>query len=166
MKQIVLFTVALLLLAGCEPPQRSNPSNNTTDSSSGINGTSINIKANSSGKFVCCDGDQNQMIIGNRDRAARWEEFRLIKIAGDTVAFKASNGKYVCADMNNGGILSANRDKVGDWESFVMIPQKNNKVAFKASNNKYVSCDLDLKGILVANRNVAKDWELFIIIYK
>jgi hypothetical protein len=126
----------------------------------------VNIKANSTGKFVCSDGLKKQIILGDRDNAAQWEEFILVELGDEKVNIKAYNGKFVCADQTYNNILIANRDNAGDWETFTMEKQKDDKVSFKASNNKYVCCDLELNGLLIANRDTIGDWELFTIISK
>jgi len=168
MKRLLFFVIALSLFAfGCSESPKSGQTNgqdSTTVKNS--NEQKVNIKANATGKFICCDGHLNQKLVGDRDNAADWEEFTLVKKGGDKVAFKAYNGKYVCADMKKDGILIADREAIEEWESFTMIKQKDGMVAFKASNNKYVCCDVKLKGALIANRDTASDWELFTIIYK
>jgi hypothetical protein len=168
MKRLLFFVIAVSMFAfGCSESPKSGQTNGQDSTSvKNSNEKKVNIKANASGKFVCSDGHQNQKLVGDRDNAAEWESFTLIKKGGDKIALKAYNGKYVCADLKKDGILIADREAVEEWESFTMITEKDNKVAFKASNNKYVSCDQKLKGELIANRDTVGDWELFTVIYK
>jgi len=167
MKKLVLFSIVLAFLAGCSQQQTSDKTT-AQDSTTTKNGKElkVNIKANSTNKFLCCDGNHNNNIIGDREKAGEWEEFTLIKKGGDSVSLKAYNGKFVCADMAKNAILIADRDAAGEWETFIMESQKDDKVAFKTSSNKYICCDQKKNNLLVADRDKISDWELFTIIYK
>jgi hypothetical protein len=168
MKRILFFMVALsLILGSCsESPKSDQSTGLDTTAVNTIKVKKVNIKAQSTGKFLSCDGHKYQKIIGDRDNASEWELFTLTELGGNKVSLKAYNGKFVCADQKKDNILIANRTDRSDWETFTMEKQKDDKVAFKASNNKYVCCDPKLEGILAATRDTIGDWELFTIIYK
>ncbi|CAF4047762.1 unnamed protein product, partial [Rotaria sp. Silwood1] len=60
--------------------------------------TTIALRSNANGKFVCADNAGNSPLIANRDTPSTWETFDLITLNGDNVALKShANGQYVCA---------------------------------------------------------------------
>jgi len=137
-----------------------------SDTVNKIPAKTIQLKVNSTGKFVCSDGFQDQTLVGDRENAAEWETFKLIERPDDKVNIKAYNGKFICVDKTKGNILIADRNIAGEWETFKIEKQKGGTIALKASNNKYISCNRKIKQTLIANKDSIGDTELFTIIYK
>jgi len=74
-------------------------------------------------KFLCAE--PNGKVVANRDKAAEWEKWQIVKISKGTWALKSHHGKFLCAEPN--GTLIANRDQAKEWETWTVKKNKEKK---------------------------------------
>jgi hypothetical protein len=73
-------------------------------------------------------GDFNKLqIVESKIKNYHMDEFGVVQLDDDKVAFKASNDKYVASDLINAGTCIADRDEIGNWEKFEVQKMKNNE---------------------------------------
>ncbi|WP_010521130.1 T9SS type A sorting domain-containing protein [Aquimarina agarivorans] len=145
-------------------PTTPTPANPINNSNAPI-GKTIWLKANNgSAGYVTADlSAARTPLRANRNRVARWEQFRVEDAGNGKVHLRAlANNKYVQARINEEGQLITNSNNKLGWETFTWENRGNGKVAFKAFNNKYVRARLaiDTKE-LGAVANDVKGWETF-----
>lgn len=117
------------------------------------------------GHYVGAAGSGGREVVANRIQPRERETFKLIRMAGNKVAFKAYNGQYVCAEGGGGREVVANRSQVREWETFTLVTLPgNNKIALKAHNGQFVCAESGGGREVVANRSAAREWETFTLI--
>jgi hypothetical protein len=126
------------------------------------NKKSIQLKA-SNNKFICAGGDDDKVLLANRDSASGWETFHLIQIGNDRVALSSYKNLFLSVELNGKKELTANRKTIGGWEIFTIQHLENDFIALKADNGKYLSLDEKTQQ-LFANANCAGKNEKFKLI--
>jgi uncharacterized protein YaaW (UPF0174 family) len=100
-------------------------------------------------------------LEADREVAAEWEQFRLVKNRNGTWSFAAYTG-YLCAEGGGGGDVIANRDVIGEWEEWTWVDRPDGKVSLQSSAG-YFLCAEEGGARVVANRKKAGEWEQFVI---
>jgi hypothetical protein len=76
------------------------------------------------GKYLSAQPDGS--LQWNRDKAAQWEGFTIIKVGKKQYQIKSFHGKYVCAEQNGKAVV--NRDKAAQWETVNIEKAQGKKV--------------------------------------
>ena len=120
----------------------------------------VNIQGNNR-RYMSSSNGLSPAIV-NRTRAYTWEYFRIVKFAGNKVAFKGNNNKYLSVDRNSKqSVVSFSASHVGRTEIFKLEHKKNGKKALRSIyNNKYLSSN-NGKNVATCDRSRIGSWELF-----
>jgi hypothetical protein len=124
----------------------------------------IQIKA-ANNKYVCAGGDDDKVLLANRDSASDWEQFSLLHLDSNKIVIYSYKKKFVSAELNSKSEITANRKNIGAWEIFTIQYLENDFIAFKADNGKYLSLDKKSQQ-LFANANAIGKNEKFKLIDK
>ncbi|MBI4930564.1 MAG: hypothetical protein HY841_07370 [Bacteroidetes bacterium] len=92
-------------------------------------------------KYVCADGNLNNLVVANRKNAQGWETFSLLLFEKNQCSILAYNNTFLSAELGQHNEITATRDNIADWEIFTLIKLDSNHVAFKAANGKYLSVE-------------------------
>lgn len=102
-------------------------------------------------------GDFNKLqLVDSKIKNYHMDEFGMVQLDDDKVAFKASNEKYVASDLLNLGTCIADRDEIGNWEKFE-IKKMNNSDYFVLINAFGNYLKLDSLNYLYATDTSIKD---------
>ena len=93
------------------------------------------------GKFVCAGGNEDKVLIVNRDVASDWETFSSLNLGDDKVVIYSYKNRFLSAELGSKAEITSTRTNIGGWEIFVLQNLGDDFVAFKASNGKYLSLD-------------------------
>jgi len=134
----------------------------TTDLPPIVSQKLVQLKA-SNGKFVCADGNENDLIFANRETADLWEQFTLTTYNNQKSTLVSYKFNYLSSNLNEKNQIDAIREKANDWEMFTIEYLKDGKAAIKAANKKYFSVDEKTEQIFASSDSIGKN-ELFEII--
>ncbi len=115
------------------------------------------------GQYLVAEGGGGREILANRDRAGRWETFKMIRLGGNRVALRAYSGQYVSAFGGGGGPLLAHSPHIRGWETFELVNVDEGHVALRASNGQFVVAEGGGGGPVLANRSRRASWETFAV---
>lgn len=97
------------------------------------------------GKYVCSERDR--VLIANRDVAAGWETFTLIRPDPNHCRFLSYEDLYLSLKPGGKDEITSGQPSAGNQETFEIVTLPDGYVAFKAANGKYLA--LDEKSLLL-----------------
>ena len=92
-------------------------------------------------KYVCAGGNEDKILIVNREVASDCETFSLLNLGDDKVAIYSYKNRFLCPELYSKAEITSTRIAIGGWETFTLQDLGDDFVAFKASNGKYISLD-------------------------
>ena len=133
----------------------------------------VNLKSKLTGKFVCTDLYNQNLLIANRGTPGAWEKFSF-NLSFNQTAFEFiitlrsnANNKYVSAENAGTAPLVANRNSTFEWERFVLkYTFTEDGITFAAqskANGKYVRVRSIEDPVLEATSDFVGDAESFTI---
>lgn len=153
----------------CETPPEANvvqtvPQNFAANfGKTEISRKTIQLKA-ANGKYVCADGNLNNMVAANRDSAQGWETFVLILFENNEYALLAYNNKFFSAELAHDKEISASGDRINKWQTFTLENNADSSVSFKAANGKYLSVDEKSMQLFATGESIGKNEKFEMVI--
>jgi len=123
----------------------------------------IQLKA-ANNKYLCAE--ENNIIIGNRDKSGEWETFTLLYFTNNMCSICSYKKKFLSTELNSKYEVTSTRTDKGAWETFTLIKLDNDTVAFKAVNDKYLSFDEKSLQIFAKANSIGKKEKFKIEIMK
>jgi hypothetical protein len=120
-----------------------------------ISRTKINLQGYNR-KFLTAIEGGEPLVFANRDVAANWETFFLVKMENGECIIKAETNLLFSADVDQQGKLSASKNIAGEWETFQLSELKDSTFAFKAANGKFLSVDTMSLQVFARSADVGK----------
>ncbi len=122
----------------------------------------INLVAHNN-KFLTAVQDAEPLVYANREKAAAWENFIMVRFENGDCFIKASTNFLWSAEIGKEGIVVASKSEAGEGETFRIVELNNTTIAFKAANGLYLSVD-SISLNVFARSSVLGPTELFKVI--
>ncbi|HKC69229.1 MAG TPA: hypothetical protein VKG26_13420 [Bacteroidia bacterium] len=104
------------------------------------NKRAITLKA-SNGKYICAGGDEDKILLANREAPYAWETFYMLQLDDNKIAIYSYKNKFLSAELSDKTEITSAKTNIDAWETFTLQNLDNDFVAIKACNGKYLSLD-------------------------
>lgn len=114
-------------------------------------------------KFLTAVQDEEPLIYANREKAASWENFIMVRFENGECLIKASTNLLWSTEIAKEGKILASKSQVSEWEKFHIIELNDSILSLKAANGLYLSVEtLNLK--VFAQSPIVGQTELYKIV--
>ena len=128
-----------------------------------ISRTKINLKAYN-GKYVAAIEGDNPVLEANRDVAARWEQYMMVRFDNGDCMIKAQTNLLLHPYSDSADEIKANEKTGTAQEIFRLSEFADSTVAIQASNGKYLSVDSLTSRIVARSSGIGASEKFRIIV--
>jgi hypothetical protein len=111
----------------------------------------------SNNKYVCAGGDNDKVLLVNRDNASGWETFSLLLLEKNKTAIYSYKKRFLSAELNSKSEITVNKESIGNWEIFTIQHIENDFITLKADNGKYLSLDENSQQLFANATTIGKN---------